>query len=145
MVMSTKQLLDTKLPISFFNRLTTSLPGAIIYSILVGMGGALILMIYLDGMLAIESLMKWIPWILGFNTAITGYSLIDRTRGRLPNQRIYAVGSGTLVVVTVCLVLTLTSEFGDIVTCSQLVMYGIIGVIFSGIGGWVSIKRHHFE
>ncbi|RTZ94865.1 MAG: hypothetical protein DSY90_15090 [Deltaproteobacteria bacterium] len=131
--------------ISFFNRLTASLPGAIIYSILAGVIGALILMIYLGGMVATESLMKWIPWILGFNTAITGYSLIDKTMERLHNKRIYAVGSGVIVVVTVCLVLTLTSEFGNIVTPAQLAMYGIIGVIFSGFGAWVSIKRHHFE
>ncbi|RUA00529.1 MAG: hypothetical protein DSY89_06360 [Deltaproteobacteria bacterium] len=145
MILSIRQLQDNKLSISFFNRLTASLPGAIIYSILAGVIGALILMIYLGGMVATESLMKWIPWILGFNTAITGYSLIDKTMERLHNKRIYAVGSGVIVVVTVCLVLTLTSEFGNIVTPAQLAMYGIIGVIFSGFGAWVSIKRHHFE
>jgi len=105
----------------------------------------LILIIYLDGMLAIESLMKWIPWILGFNTAITGYSLIDKTLERLRHKRVYAAGSGMIVVATVCLVLTLTSEFGNIVTPAQLAMYGIIGVIFSGFGAWISIKRHHLE
>ncbi len=143
--MSPKQILDTKLPISFFKRLTTSLPGAIIYSILTGVIGASILIIYLSGILAIESLMKWIPWILGFNTAITGYSLIDRTQDRLPNRRMVVVGSGGIVVIIVCLLLTLTSEFGNLVTRSQLVMYGIIGLILSGFGGWVSIKRHYLE
>ncbi len=143
--MRTYQLLDFKLSINPFNRLTASLPGAFAYSILAGVLGALILITFLDGVLAFESLMKLIPWILGFNTTLTGYSLIDKTREQLSYKRLYAMGSGGLVVILVCLLLTLAFDFGTLVTIPQLVMYGIIGVVFSGFGAWLATKYHHLK
>lgn len=145
MVMRTYQLLDSKLSINPFNRLTASLPGAFAYSILAGVFGALILIIFLDGVLAFELVMKLIPWILGFNAMLTGYSLIDKTRERLPYKRLYAMGSGGLVVILVCLLLTLAFDYGTLVTIPQLVMYGVIGVVFSGFGAWLSAKYHHLK
>jgi len=144
-VMRTYPFLDSKLSINFFNRLTVSLPGAFAYSILAGVFGALILIIFLDGVLAFEPLMKLIPWILGFNAALTGYSLIDKTRERLPYKRLYAMGSGGLVVILVCLLLTLAFDYGTLVTIPQLVMYGVIGVVSSGFGAWLSTKYHHLK
>ena len=145
--MTTKkhQFPDAKLSINILNRLTASVPGAFAYSILAGVFGALILIIFLDGVLAFESLMKLIPWILGFNTALTGYSLVEKTRERLTYKRLYAIGSGGIVVILVCLLLTLAFDFGALVTIPQLAIYGLIGIVFSGFGAWVSIKQHQLK
>jgi len=133
------------LSINFFKRLTASLPGAFAYSILAGVFGALILIVFLDGFLAFESLMKLFPWILGFNTALTGYSLIDKAHERLSNKRFWAIGSGGIVVILVCLLLTLAYDYGALFAIPQLALYGLIGTVFSGIGAWVSIKQYHLK
>ncbi len=116
-----------------------------IYSILIGGIGSVILVVFLGGVLSPNGLNRSIPFIFGFNAAITGFSLLDKTRGRLFRHRVFAVASGGVMVALVCVLLIFTFQHGLRIPVYKLFIYGAIGVIFSGFGAWLAIQQYHLK
>ena len=118
----------------------------VIYRVGVGVIGSLILVFFLMGLMSISGSVANMPWIIGFNAALTGYTILDKTRGRLKRKWIVTLGSGALMVVTVCLCLTITGVYliGDyLLSEGDLILLSIIGISCSGLGGWLAVKYLH--
>ena len=107
------------------------------YSITVGSLGSLLLVVFFTTLMSYGTIEKLLPWIIGFNAALTGHHLINRTNNRLKYRRISAVGSGILMVI-------ITVLFINIIFFNLMGFYPIyinelfflitIGAVFSGLG-----------
>ena len=112
-------------------------------SICAGVVGCMILMMFFTALMPVISLSALMPWIIGFNCALTGYMMLDKTRNGLKYKRMAAFCSGGLVVIPVCGVIffVFPSIVGFLtVTVAQLVWWLFVGVVFSGLGGILAIK-----
>lgn len=117
--------------------------GKLAYSILAGVFGATVLVVFLAVFMELESVVSFIAWIIAFNTAVTGYSLIDKTRDTLKYKQTSSVCAGTLTVIITYLLLTLLSFhlFSEtIFTKWDLPLFIIIGIICSELGALLAIK-----
>ncbi len=112
-------------------------------SIGAGVIGSMILVMFFTALMPVVSLSRLMPWVIGFNCALTGYMLLDKTRNSLKHKRAAAFCSGGLVVMLVCgiiflIVPSIPGFFS--VTVTHLAWWLLVGVIFSGLGGILAIK-----
>ena len=112
-------------------------------SLCAGVVGCMILVFFFTALMPVVSLSKLMPWIIGFTSAVTGYMLLDKTKNGLKYKRLAALCAGGLVVILVCgtIFFMVPSIFGFLtVTVAQLVLWLLIGIVFSGLGGLLAIK-----
>jgi len=115
----------------------------VVGSICVGVFGCMILVLFFTALMPVASLSTLMPWIIGFNCAVTGYMMLDKMRNRLKHKRTAAFCSGGLVVILVCgLIFFIVPSISGFftVTVAQLMWWLFVGVIFSGLGGILAIK-----
>ncbi len=114
-----------------------------VFSILIGVVGTTLIVMFLTTLLTLSRALGLIPWIIGFNTAMTGFSLVDKTRDALKHRIPVSVGAGILNVIMTLAVLTgLSFYFAGIALfdLSDLVLLSAIGGLCGGFGGWLAIK-----
>jgi hypothetical protein len=66
------------------------------YSIFSGVIGSILLAAFLTLFIDIFRVVKFIPWIIAFNTAMTGYSLLDKTHDTLQHKHLSLICVGIL-------------------------------------------------
>ena len=109
----------------------------IAYSIIVGVLGSLLLIVFFTTLMSYGTIEKLLPWVIGFNAALTGYNLINRTNNRLKYRRISAVGSGILMVIITVLFINII--FFNLmgfypIYINELIILTTIGAVLSGLG-----------
>ena len=117
--------------------------GKLAYSILAGVFGAAVLVMFLAVFMELDRVVSFIPWIIAFNTAVTGYSLIDKTRDTLKYKQISSVCAGILTVIITYFLLSLLSFylFGEtLFSIWDLALFIIIGIVCSELGALLAIK-----
>lgn len=131
----------------FFDILSTAY-GKIAYSILAGSLGAIILVLFFNMMLLPETCAKLMPFIIGFNTACTGYMVIDKTRDRFRRKHFLSIGSGTavsLLTITVLNTLFLHKTGVYLVHLSDLMIMVVVGMVSGWLGGVLAIKYFNLK
>ena len=123
-------------------RLAFSVTGRFISSVLDGVIGSIILILFCSLLVAENNLLRFVPWILAFNTATSGYSFLNKCEKRRSGTMIYAVCAGLLVVVPVCLFFNYFFGHTETVTAYRGALFMAIGFIASGCGAWLAIKYH---
>jgi hypothetical protein len=111
------------------------------YSIIVGILGSLLLVIFFTTLMSYGTIQKLLPWVIGFNAALTGYNLINRTNNRLKYERISAVGSGILMlIITVVLInIVFFNLMGFYpIYMNELFFLITIGAALSGLGAMLA-------
>lgn len=124
-------------------KMSSSKPGKVFYSILAGTLGAIILVLFLSGMSLTAAIGGILPVIIGFNTALTGYMVLEKTRYAFTHKRLVAISSGAAVVLITASFLNIMSFRGAgvfIVGVEQLMTLVCIGIVASGLGGMLAIK-----
>lgn len=117
----------------------------IVQSILIGIGGNLIFFMFLLTFLHVFEVVTFLPWIIAFNTALTGYSLIDKTRNLVESKRVMSATAGILTALMTCLGLTMFSTLvvgENLVTMQDWVLYAAIGGACSLLGAILAMKYH---
>lgn len=120
-----------------------SLLGKIAYSILAGVLGTILIVLFLSTFLHIFSVLKIIPWVIALNTAITGYALLDNTGDLLKYKKISAMAAGILNVFITYAILILISVniLGENLFDSRdLMVFLIIGIVCSGLGAILAVQ-----
>ena len=115
----------------------------IAYSIIVGVLGSLLLVVFFTTLMSYGTIEKLLPWVIGFNAALTGYNLIKRTNNRINYKRISAVVSGILmVIITVVLINIIFFKLmgGYLIYINELIFLIAIGAVFSGLGAILAVK-----
>ena len=126
-----------------FSSIKSSLWGQFAYSVLAGVFGTLLVVLFLTGLMPIGATVANIPWILGFNGLVTGYTLMDRTRDRLRHRRASGFGSGFLMGVLALTSLNLLAMHTvgvGLIHWSELAFFTIIASASGGLGAILAIK-----
>ena len=113
------------------------------YCILIGVFGAVVLVMFLTVFMDLYRVVSFIPWIIAFNTAITGYSLIDKTRNVLKYKHLSSICAGILNVIITYFLLSIISFylFGEnLFTKWDLALFLVIGIVCSELGALLAIK-----
>ena len=112
-------------------------------SILAGAVGAVILVVFLNMIVLPAASVKFLPLIIAFNTAITGYMVIEKTRDCFRYKRSVAIFAGAAAVVLAYvglnyLFLQTTGLF--LISPADLISMLIAGCVSSWLGGALAIK-----
>lgn len=87
------------------------LPAKFAYSIFIGVAGTIILIAAFNSFMNLFIIEKHLPWIIGLNCAVTGYSLLDKTKDLLKYKQISSIIAGVLNVLITYFILTLIYIF----------------------------------
>jgi len=120
-----------------------NLVGKAAYSILIGVCGTIFLVLFLGALMGVFHVVSFIPWIIAFNTAITGYSLVDKTGDRLKYKQISAVSAGIMNVLITYVLLSLVFVYSAgeyLFSVRALGLFLAIGVVCSDLGALLAIK-----
>ncbi len=121
----------------------TPLLGKAAYCILTGIFGTAVLIIFLAVFIELYRIVPFVPWIIAFNTAMTGYSLIDKTRDTLKYKQVFSISAGILNVIITYFLLSLSSFylFGEnFFSIWDFTLFLIIGIVCSELGALLAIK-----
>jgi hypothetical protein len=105
--------------------------------------GCLVLVVFLSGVFRLGGLGGVIPWIMAFNAAMTGYSLIEKTRDQLQRKHLGAVcaGAATGIVSFLALNLLFIHWIGFFfLDFLDLLIFLGVGMAFSEMGALLAIK-----
>ncbi len=109
-----------------------------IHSIGIGVIGAIVLVLFGSMVVPAERSLGLLPWIIGFNGLVTGYSLIDKTMGQISYKYLWLAAAGLLMVLLIYFAVNNTTLVVFEIQPSQLVRLLIIGVAGVIAGGWLS-------
>ena len=117
----------------------------IIRAILIGIGGNIILIVFLMTFLHIFEAIKFMPWIIGFNTAHTGYSLADRAGKHLAYRKLISALAGLVnVLITIGIFAVLSVFlFGDLyLGIRDIGLFIVLGILGSVLGTILAVKYY---
>jgi hypothetical protein len=120
----------------------------IAYSLMVGVLGSLLLVVFFTTLMSYGTIEKLLPYVIGFNAALTGYNLTNRANNCLKFERISAVGAGiTMVIITVVLINVIFFNLmgGYLIYINELIFLIGIGAVFSGLGAILAIKHLKYK
>jgi hypothetical protein len=112
-------------------------------SILIGVVGSTLIVMFLTTFLTLSGALGLLPWIIGFNTAMTGFSLVDKTRDALKHRLPASVGAGILNVIMTLGVLTGLSIYVTgtaLFGLMDLALLSGLGGLCGAMGGWLAVK-----
>jgi len=115
----------------------------IAYPIIVGIIGSLVLVGFFSSLMSFVTIEKLLPYIIGFNAALTGYNLIKKADNSLKFKRIFAISSGVLMVITTAVILDLVMLHlmgSYLIYLTDAIFLIIIGGVSSGLGAILAIK-----
>lgn len=113
----------------------------------IGVGGCLILTLFLAALLRLETVAWFGPYIIGFNGCLGGYNLIERSTGA-KSWVGPAVTAGVLVAVIGLVAVNVATWqiFGGIISDpSDLWLYPAVGLATGWLGGLISAKNAKVE
>jgi uncharacterized protein (DUF486 family) len=129
--------------IQFFSSDKRNLAGQFAYAVFSGVCGTLILVVFLNAISNAFQVIKFVPFIVAFNAAMTGFSLIDKCRERIRRKNAWALSAGLLTaVITVALLITFSFYFlGENLLGPKLSLFLIIiGAVCSELGALLAAK-----
>jgi hypothetical protein len=126
-----------------FYTIKSSLWGKILSSILTGLFGSMLIVLFLTGLMPLGETVKYLPWILAFNASVAGYTLLDRTRDRLLYKKAAGVGVGFSVAALACTllnILTLKMVGVGLMGRAEIGVFVSIAALFGGFGAWLAVR-----
>ncbi len=119
-----------------------------IYSMFIGVFGSILIVMFFTGVMSMGTIEKLLPFIVGFNAALTGFNLMTRTKDSLKYKRLWSLLSGIILVVGVTLILNIAFYYltGDyIVFMTDFFILAVTGGVFSWLGAILAIKYYNLD
>jgi hypothetical protein len=110
---------------------------------LTGIVGVVLLVIFCAGLIRIGTINRLLPFIIGFNAALTGYNLVRRADDRLKYKRMWSVAAGIIMTIGAVLILNIVSRYytgGDIIDIVDLLILILIAGVFGFLGAILAIR-----
>ena len=115
----------------------------IIQAILSGIGGNIVILVFLMTFLHIFETIKFMPWILAFNAALTGFALADKTGNHPAYLKTISAIAGVFNVTVTCGLFAAASVLllGDLfLSLRDIGIFMVVGLVCSEIGTWLAVK-----
>ena len=117
----------------------------IMRAIFSGIGGNIVILVFLMTFLHIFETIKFMPWILAFNAALTGFALADKTGNHPAYLKTISAIAGLFTIVVTCGIFVGASVllFGDLyLAVRDIGFFMVVGVVCSEIGTLLAIKYY---
>ena len=114
-------------------------------AVLIGVCGTILVIMFLATILPLSKAVNFIPWLIGFNTAVSGYSLVEKTRASLKHRHMASISAGISNVLITAGVLSGLSVYAigiNLVSTVDLMIFLVIGAACSEFGAWLGAKYH---
>ena len=111
-----------------FRKQISDLAGKVAYAIFSGVCGTLLLVVFCAAFMNAYQVVKYLPWMIAFNTAMTGFSLIEKTRNRVVHKHVSAICAGLANVILTCGILTIFSFY---LLAENLIDYKMILILLT--------------
>ena len=115
----------------------------ILIATLAGACGTIIVVYFLSGIAAVDTVASLLDWIVGFNTALSGYMLMDKSGGRIRYRQWFCAGvgllNGALSIAAVNYIYLRTVDFPLIETADAGILL-TIGAVCGALGGLLAKK-----
>ena len=115
----------------------------IIQAILSGIGGNIVILVFLMTFLHIFETIKFMPWTLAFNAALTGFALADKTGNHPAYLKTISAIAGVFNVTVTCGLFAAASVLllGDLfLSLRDIGIFMVVGLVCSEIGTWLAVK-----
>ena len=112
-------------------------------AVLTGVGGTLLVTLFLTTFLPILKVVHFIPWLIGFNSAMTGYCLVDKTRDALGHRQLMAAAAGlanALITAAAFISLSIYSLDTNLFGPREVIIFAAIGTACSAAGAWLAAR-----
>ncbi len=112
-------------------------------AILIGIGGTLLVAMFLTTLLPVFKVVHFVPWLIGFNSAITGYCLVDKTRDTLQRRQLVALVAGVanaLIATAALIFLSVYALGASLLGPGQIIIFAFIGMAGSTFGAWLAAR-----
>jgi hypothetical protein len=112
-------------------------------AILIGTFGVVLLVMFFTGLMSVGTIEKLLPFIIGFNAALTGYNLVSRFKDSIKRKRILSVVSGIIMVGGGVLILNIAAYYyngGYIIYMADFLFLVCLGGVFSFLGAILAIR-----
>ena len=129
--------------ISLVYKVKNSLWGEFVYRIFTGFLGTMLVVLFLTGFMPIMATVPYLPWIIGFSAMASGYSLVEKTTGRIQRQKAAGAGTGILVAALACLSLNLLTGYMagvGLIYWYDMLFFVSIGLVCGFWGALLSVK-----
>lgn len=114
-----------------------------VYPVMIGVCGNGILFAFVMSFLNMLAAMKFVPWIIAFNAALTGYAFIDRNRHSLSRLRMGAFWAGLVNVLVTSGILALVLSYFSVVfpvPPIDFVFFVVFGLVASQLGATLALR-----
>ena len=112
-------------------------------SLLIGVGGSLILAAFCSTFITTEKVMFLMPLFIAFNGAVTGYKIVETLKNRIINIPLFSfilgVGSGALTFVAVNFAGSFI-KIGLMLDIYDLLIYIVVSGITSYLGAKLAVR-----
>jgi uncharacterized membrane protein len=115
----------------------------ILYAVFVGVAGTVFLVFFLSTFLHAGEFSIFLPLIIAFNTAMTGYALIEKTKNFFSRKVLSSMLAGTanvLLAHSILNILFWIQSGAFICTRTDLAFFIVIGILCSGLGGALAVR-----
>jgi hypothetical protein len=119
-----------------------------IYAVFSGVIGTLVLAAFGAVIMDVHRVAKYLPWMIGFNTAMTGFSLLDKADRLITRRHLAAAAAGIASVGITLAALTLLSNYfagENLIGLSRWGLCFAIGAACGAFGGWLAMKAHQHK
>ena len=117
----------------------------ILRAILSWIGGNIVILVFLMTFLHIFEIIRFMPWTLAFNSALTGFALADKTGNHPAYLKTISAIAGLLNVTVTCGLFVGASVwlFGDLyLALRDIGFFMVVGVVCSEIGSLLAVKYY---
>ncbi len=112
-------------------------------AVFTGVGGTLLVTVFLTTLLPVFKVIHFIPWLIGFNGAMTGYCLVDKTRAALGHRQLSAVVAGLANGLVTAAALIFLSDYAlgaNLFGPRQVMVFAVIAAAGSAGGAWLAAR-----
>ena len=117
--------------------------GKTMASILAGAVGSVILVIFFTGIMRASTIGFLLPVVIGFNAALTGYMVLEKTRNDFTHKRTVSIVSGIAMLLITTIILNILFFQGAgvyRVFSGDLLTLLLVAAIAGWLGGSLAVK-----
>ena len=114
--------------------------GIFLYTALTSSIGVIILLAFFAMAVSPAALEILLPVIVSFNSAIAGYTLIDKGGVQLPGKKVYLIAMATTLGIAGCLALFLLYPWEPLLDGGRYLSSGMSALAMIFFGAWIATK-----